>query len=936
MDIELSLESTVELSPSLSVSYFLTLLQPDFVLASSLLLLILSALLWFVRQDRIRRHQIEQVLRQQGDRERLVNQISQQIRKSLDLSEVLETTVTEVQQVLQADRVLIYRLWDNGTGCAIHERVLPEYPSVLGQTFPEEVFPQQYHAAYSQGKTRTITNVNQADVEACLANFVRQFGVQAKLVVPIIQEDRTLTAVESPPSRSYLWGLLIAHQCSHPRQWEDWEVELMKQLATQVAIAIQQSEFYNQLQQLNVQLEQRVQQRTTELANVNSSLRAEITERQRTEIALRQTNDTLQALVTASPRAIFMLDLDGNVKIWNPAAEQIFGWTEAEVLNHPSPIRLDDLLEDCTTLQSSVLQGKTYTRVELRRFKKDGTAIDIIFSAAPLTNAQGNTSGIVAVIADITEQKQQAEQVRLLQSVVLNTNDAVIITEAEPIDTPGPRILYVNEAFTRITGYEPEEVLGKTPRILQGPKTDQGELQRVRSALLNWEPVTIEVINYRKDGSEFWNEFSLVPVMNPQGWYTHWIAVQRDTSGRKKVEQALRQSEERFRSLIENALDIVMILDPDGVVYYVSPSVNKVLGYGVVDLIGKNIYEFIHPDDWYCAQNLAESPSISPSISPSMLERSPLGRLALEQSPNAESSQSPSSDASSLQRPIEFRHCHRDGSWRILEAISQPFVDSAAMRRTIVNARDITERKRLDEIRLALEREKELSALKTRFFSMASHEFRTPLSTALAAAQVLENSQPDWDNTEKRLRNLNRIQDSVRNMVQLLDDILTINRAETGKLAFNPKLLALEPYCQQFMEEMRLSAGGQHALTFECLGVSGEVNVDEKLLRSILSNLISNAIKYSPNGGTIGLTLIFESQVVKIRVQDQGIGISPEDQKQLFEPFHRGKNVRTIPGTGLGLVVVKKCVDLHQGTIEMVSVMSLGTTCWITLPLHCH
>ena len=225
-----------------------------------------------------------------------------------------------------------------------------------------------------------------------------------------------------------------------------------------------------------------------------------------------------------------MLDLEGRVKIWNPAAEQMFGWKEDEVINHPSPIPLDEQLEDRTTIQNSVLQGKTYTRLEMSRLKKDGSAIDIIFSAAPLPDSNGEISGLVAVIADISEQKRQAEQVRLLQSVVVNTNDAVIVTEAESIDAPGPRILYVNEAFTRITGYKPEEVLGKTPRILQVAKTDQAQLQKVRNALSRWESITVEVINYCKDGSEFWNEFSLVPVANAKGWYTHWIAVQRDTT----------------------------------------------------------------------------------------------------------------------------------------------------------------------------------------------------------------------------------------------------------------------------------------------------------------------------------------------------------------------------------------------------------------------
>ena len=866
------------------------------------LFILLVGFLFFTREGNRRR--TEKLLRQQSDRERLVTQIAHQIRQSLNLDEVLATTVKEVQLFLQADRVLIYRLWDDGTGSAIHETVLPPYPSILGQVFPEEVFPQQYHQAYSLGKARSIANVKQADVELCLADFVKQFGVQAKLVVPIIQENRK--GNESETSQTYLWGLLIAHQCNHPRQWEDWEVELMKQLATQVAIAIQQSELYKQLQHLNMQLELRVQQRTIELANVNASLRDEISERQRTEVALRHTNETLQALVSASPRAIFMLDLEGRVKIWNPAAEQMFGWKEDEVINCPSPIPLDEQLEDSTTIQNSVLQGKTYTRLEMSRLKKDGSAIDIIFSAAPLPDTNGEISGLVAVIADISEQKRQAEQVRLLQSVVVNTNDAVIVTEAESIDAPGPRILYVNEAFTRITGYKPEEVLGKTPRILQGAKTDQAQLQKVRNALSRWESITVEVINYCKDGSEFWNEFSLVPVANAKGWYTHWIAVQRDTTERKQVEQALRQSEERFRSLIENALDIIMILDPDGTIGYVSPSVEKVLGYAVTELVGENVNAFIHPEDLPIAQSFPQVTLRDRLTNPNQAE---------------------------ILNPIEFRHRHQDGSWRILEAISQPFADSAATLRVMVNARDITERKRLDEIWLALEREKELSELKTRFFSMASHEFRTPLSTALAAAQVLENSQQEWDNTEKRLRNLHRIQDSVRNMVQLLDDILTINRAETGKLAFNPKSLALEAYCRHFVEEMQLNAGNLHQLTFSCQGRSQHVCLDEKLLRSMLSNLLSNAIKYSPQGGNISLSLQFQSGNLIIKVQDQGIGILLEDQKQLFEPFHRGKNVKTISGTGLGLVVVKKCVDLHQGHISVSSEVGRGTTCVINIPL---
>jgi PAS domain S-box-containing protein len=863
----------------------------------SLNLFILVAVYFYFKQEKVKKQRTEGILRQQTERERLVTQIAQHIRQSLDLDQVLTTTVAEVQQFLQADRVLIYRLWSDGSGCAINETVLPPYPRVLGQSFPEEVFPQAYHQAYALGKTRAIKNVEEADIEDCLVAFVQHFGVKAKLVVPILQENRQAkehTDVDTPN----LWGLLIAHQCSNPRQWEEWEVELMKQLANQVAIAVQQSELYEQLQQLNTQLEHRVQQRTEELAKTNDFLQAEITERQRTEAALRHTNYTLQALIAASPRAIFTLDLNDIVQIWNPTAEQMFGWTETEAIDKPNPIFQND--PDYNTLRQSVLAGTTYPRVELRRQKKDGTPIDIIFSAAPLQDSEGRINGMVVVIADITEQKQQAEQVRLLQSVVVNTNDAVVITEAQPIDSDGPRIIYVNEAFTHITGYTLAEVLGKTPRILQGPKTNRIELEKIRTALSKWEAVTVEVINYRKNGSEFWNEFSIVPVADKTGWYTHWIAVQRDTTGRKQAEQALRQSEERFRSLIENALDIITILDVDGTIRYESPSVEKVLGYTATELVGQSLFEYIHPDDFA----------------------------------NTYDNFTHTSQSSDLALPIEFRCQHKDGSWRTLEAISQKFIDTSAQTRVMVNSRDITERKRLNEIRLALEQEKELGVLKTRFFSMASHEFRTPLSTALAAAQLLENCQDDWNNPDKRLRNLHRIQDSVKNMVQLLDDILTINRAETGKLEFNPKPLELESFCRQFIEEIRLSSGTENTVLFTCKGKPAvPPSLDEKLVRSILANLLSNAIKYSPQGGEVRVDLSFEPNHVRLRVQDQGIGILTEDQKQLFEPFHRGKNVRTIPGTGLGLIVMKKCVDLHQGTIHISSQVGQGTTCTVTLPI---
>jgi signal transduction histidine kinase len=162
-------------------------------------------------------------------------------------------------------------------------------------------------------------------------------------------------------------------------------------------------------------------------------------------------------------------------------------------------------------------------------------------------------------------------------------------------------------------------------------------------------------------------------------------------------------------------------------------------------------------------------------------------------------------------------------------------------------------------------------------------------------------------------------------MVQLLDDILIINRAEAGKLEFNPSLLELKILFRQFIEEIQLTVSEQYYFNFVCNNEDTQALVDERSIRSILSNLLSNAIKYSPNGGEIKIILSLDSENIIFAVEDQGIGISLEDQRQIFEPFHRGKNVRNIAGTGLGLIVTKKYVDLHNGSILLKSAVNQGT-----------
>ncbi|WP_017720848.1 hybrid sensor histidine kinase/response regulator [Kamptonema formosum] len=226
----------------------------------------------------------------------------------------------------------------------------------------------------------------------------------------------------------------------------------------------------------------------------------------------------------------------------------------------------------------------------------------------------------------------------------------------------------------------------------------------------------------------------------------------------------------------------------------------------------------------------------------------------------------------------------------------------------------------------------QLSQRKSQYVSMASHEFRTPLSVIKFSAALLRDYGSKWSE-EKKEKHLLRIQAAADSMNQLLEEVLTLGRAESGRLEFNPAPLDAVSFCQELVEALQITAGDQHTLTFTAEGNCTPACLDDKLLWHIFNNLLSNAIKYSPQGSTVFFTLSCEESRLCFQVRDEGIGISKEDQQRLFEPFNRASNVGDIPGTGLGLAIVKKAVELHGGQIEVESEIGRGTAFTVTLPL---
>lgn len=243
----------------------------------------------------------------------------------------------------------------------------------------------------------------------------------------------------------------------------------------------------------------------------------------------------------------------------------------------------------------------------------------------------------------------------------------------------------------------------------------------------------------------------------------------------------------------------------------------------------------------------------------------------------------------------------------------------------------LLERQKAEASKASLEKEKELSDLKLRFFSMVSHEFRTPLSIILGSSQLLAEGNSQWTE-ERRLKNIQRIQSSAQLMTRYLTDILTLTRAEAGNLGCKPEALDVESFCLNLVDELQFTELNQHTIQFHSEGFCGLVRLDEKLLYSILSNLLLNAMKYSDPGSIIQLVLQCSTTETTFLVKDAGIGMSETDQQKLYQPFYRGENASDIKGTGLGLAVVKKCVDLHGGAIVVESKVGIGTTFRVSIP----
>jgi PAS domain S-box-containing protein len=517
--------------------------------------------------------------------------------------------------------------------------------------------------------------------------------------------------------------------------------------------------------------------------------------------------------------------------------------------------------------------------------------------------------GVTASRLETAFCNKAGEQLRLFKTAIEHDNESVIIMTSQS-DPPGPEIVYVSPAFTRMTGYAPEDVIGKTPHILQGPETDRSLLSRLCNDCATGEVFHGETINYCKDRSEIHLEWTARPVRNETGEVTHFAAAQRDVTERWLVEEELRRREEELRSLFDLSAIGMAKVSSDGRYLRVNRKYCQMLGYSEQEMLNLTLYDVTHPDD-----REASAVKMNSSFTGGPEEYS-----------------------------IEKRYVRKDGvimwalvNWTIVrDAEGRPLL-------SVANIQDITARKQAEaereELLLSERAARETAEAATRskdeFLAVVSHELRSPLNAILGYAALLRYGRMDVEEVKHAVEVIER---SGKAQAHLIDDLLDTARIISGKLRLVVGPVDPASVIEESIQTIRPAAEAKGvSLGADLPSEIGQITGDPARLQQIVWNLLSNAIKFTPQGGRVEARLERVDPHIRITVSDTGKGISDDFLPYVFDRFHQSdtSSVRRHGGLGLGLALAKYLVELHGGTIEAESAgEGQGATFKVTLPVR--
>ena len=591
----------------------------------------------------------------------------------------------------------------------------------------------------------------------------------------------------------------------------------------------------------------------------------------------------------------------------NRRAEALFGYEQDELLGKPLSTIIPDKYRNshqkhAAEYFSKGKQGKMAQGRVLHGLKKSGEEFPMEVGLNPFTIYQRKY--VLALVYDMTQTQEYKRRLNVRGQALEFASNGIVITDPTQKDNP---IIYYNKAFHKLTGYTRDEIIGHNCRFLQRKDRDQEGIKKIRQAIRKGKSCRVEVRNYKKDGTLFWNEVSINPIRSIDGEITHFVGIQNDITHRVEAEQEISH----LIKIFNDSLNEIYVFDPESLLYtHANFGAQKSTGYKLKEL------NQMTPLDLFTEYSEKQFRKLI----------------------------HPTYNNSRKKVNFETNQKRKDGSIYPVEVHLQ---SSTLENRTLIVAitMDISDRKgymqklentvqeRTEQLQQALKKEKELGDLKTKFLTLVSHEFKTPLSAILTSA-TLVGKYTTADQQEKREKHLKSISAEVQHLTSILNDFLSVERMEQGKEVYHMSEFYLSKVVNEviYSANMLLKTGQKidYPLNIEEV----QIYQDEKIVALTLTNLLNNAIKYSPENTRISLEVEIGEDSIAFKITDEGFGIPEADQKHIFERYFRAENVLTTQGTGIGLNIVKTHLENLGGNISFESKENKGSTFTAVLPLE--
>jgi PAS domain S-box-containing protein len=636
----------------------------------------------------------------------------------------------------------------------------------------------------------------------------------------------------------------------------------------------------------------------------------DVTEEEKQKLALMQSEEMLRSVTDNSIDMVSKINEKFEITFASKSHEVFLGFKVKELIGkNPISIVHEDDKDRIEKIAQNAFKliSPPYFQSRLRR--KDGGYIWIETSTKLLIE-NNKFAGAVLTSREITKRVIAEENLRKLQRAIDQSSASVVITNIDG------EIEFVNPKFIEVTGYTKEESIGKNPRILSAGNQSKEFYQKLWDAIKAGKDWKGEFLNKRKDGTLFWETATISPIKDSNGKITHYVAIKDEITDQKKMQEELENHRLNLEKLVEKRTEDL-------------ERQNKFL-QTLLDTIPSPVF----------VKNLKEEYIV---VNKTFLDEvdtkkiDPIGKTVFDLYPKSIADYYHKMDQELFEKglPQTYEYLYYDKNGKAKASVFHKNVIKHNNKITgmVGIVIDISERKAMEiQTKQALEQEKEWNELQKHLISMVSHEFRTPLTSILSSADFLEmfgaRSSP-----EKTIVHIKRIQNGVNILTGMIEDVLTISRADRGKIQFNPETFDLLKLLHELIDETNIASGNKNKIELSYSINQNKIYYDEKIIHHIISNLLSNAVKYSEEDKKIEVAAEILDEQLILKVSDEGIGIPEKDIPHLFQPFSRATNTNGIDGHGLGLAIIKKFLDLVNGKFEVLSRVNEGSTFIIKLPL---